>query len=215
MAITVRCDCGKKTVVSDALAGKRMRCPGCGNEVAVVPAGQRGAKGGGQVKKAGPAFELSGGQKIGIAVVGGLIVIGCIFYFGPMRVSNQWSAMQVKATQDVQDLVIDSLRQHMKEEDPDPADHRFQPTVEEHDVTFLSPMLAFSLPDEVGFIGKSNQGTFGGNYNIRTGQVDATVSYGGYTVAGMVDVKKAKGTYHLVGRMLNGRPQMEIDGKKI
>jgi hypothetical protein len=217
MAINVLCGCGKKTMVSDALAGKMMRCPGCGNEVPVA-AGRPGAKGGAKNQKSGPAFQLSGGQMILIVVVGAVLLIGGGFYFGPMRVSSEWSAMQPKATQDVQDLVIDSLREHMKQEDiafDMKATPRRQPTVESHDVTFLSPMLAFSMPDQVGFIGKSNQGTFGGNYNTHTGEVDATVSYGGYTVGGMVDVAKPKGTFHLKGRMVNGHPQMEMDGKKI
>lgn len=215
MAIKVQCACGKRTVVSDALAGRMMRCPGCGNEVLAAASVPGGGRGGGKNPKAGPAFELSGGQKIAIGAVGALIAIGCAFYFGPMRVSNQWSDLQPKATQDVQDLVIDSLRQHMKEEDPDPRTHRFQPTVESHDVTFMQPYLAFSMPDEIGFLGKSNQGTFGGNYNTRTREVDATVSYGGYTVAGMVDIGRPKGTFHLHGRMVNGKPEMEMDGKKI
>lgn len=48
----------------------------------------------------------------------------------------------------------------------------------------------------------------------RTGEVDATVSYGGYSVAGMVDVAKPTGTFHLVGRIVDGKRQFEIDGKK-
>jgi hypothetical protein len=202
-------------MVSDALAGKQMRCPGCGNEVAVVAGGGGKGKGGGNARKAGPAFELSRGQITGIGVVGGLLLIGGAFYFGPMRVSSQWSALEPKASQDVQDLVIDSLRERMKREDPDPRVHRFQPTVESHDVSFFQPILAFTMPDQIGFIGKSNQGTFGGNYNTRTGEVDATVSYGGYSVAGMVDIGRPKGTLHLLGHMVNGKPEMEIDGKTI
>jgi hypothetical protein len=132
-----------------------------------------------------------------------------------MRVSSQWAALQPKASQDVQDLVIDSLREQMKQEDLDPMAHRRQPTVESHDVTFLQPILAFTMPDTVAFVGKSNQGSFGGNYNTRTGQVDATVSYGGYSVAGLVDVSRPKGTFHLLGRMVDEKPEMEIDGKKI
>lgn len=202
-------------MVSAALAGKQMRCPGCGIEMAVAAGGPAGGKAGGKVRQAGPAFEISGGQKMAIGVIGSLVVIGCVFFFGPMRVSSQWSAMQPKATQDVQDLVIDSLRQHMKEDDPDPRSHRFQPTVESSDVSFLQPLLAFTMPDTVAFVGKSNQGSFGGNYNTRTGEVDATVSFGGYTVAGLVDVKRPQGNMHVVGRMVDGKPEMEIDGKKI
>jgi hypothetical protein len=215
MAITVQCACGKRTVVSDALAGKRMRCSACGNEVVAAASAPGGGKAGGKTRQAGPAFEISQGQKIAIFAVGALIVIGCVFYFGPMRVSSQWSALEPKATQNIQDLVIDSLREHMKREDPDVRGPRRQPTVESHDVSFLQPYLAFSMPDEVGFLGKSNQGSFHGNYNTRTGGVDATVSYGGYSVAGMVDISRPRGTFHLLGRMVDGKPEMEIDGKKI
>jgi hypothetical protein len=215
MAINVQCTWGKRTGVSDALAGKLMRCPACGNEIAVAAPAPAGARTGGKARQAGPAFTLSRGQIIAMFAIGALLLIGGLFYFGPMRVSSQWSALQPKATQDVQDLVIDSLRQHVKEEDPDPRAHRFQPTVESHDVTFLQPLLAFTMPDTVAFVGKSNQGTFGGNYNTRTGQVDATVSYGGYSVAGLVDVSRPKGTFHLLGRMVDDKPEMEMDGKKI
>jgi hypothetical protein len=215
MAITVQCTCGKRTGVSDALAGKLMRCPACGKEIAVAASAPAGARTGVKARQAGPAFTLSRGQIVAMFAIGALLLIGGLFYFGPMRVSSQWSALQPKATQDVQDLVIDSLRQHVKEEDPDPRAHRFQPTVESHDVTFLQPLLAFTMPDTVAFVGKSNQGTFGGNYNTRTGQVDATVSYGGYSVAGLVDISRPKGTFHLLGRMVDGKPEMEMDGKKI
>lgn len=215
MGINVLCGCGKRTMVSDALIGKMMRCPGCGNEVAVVAGGAAKGKRGGKAQQAGPAFELSSGQKmlVGVGIV--LILLGAGFFFGPMRVWSQWSDVKTKATQNVQDLVIDSLREKMKEEVLDPMAHRRQPVVESSDLSFFEPYLAFSMPETVAFIGKSNQGTFSGNYNVRTGEVDATVSFGGYSVAGLVDVKRPTGNFHLVGRMVNGKPEMEIDGKKV
>ena len=215
MAITVQCACGKRTMVSDALAGRMMRCPGCGSEVMVAASAPGRGRAGVKKPQAGPAFELSRGQIVAICVVGGLVLLGGAFYFGPVRVWGQWADLQPKATQNVQDLVIDSLREHMKEEDPDPKGPRRMPTVESHDVSFFQPVLSFTMPEQVGFLGKSNQGTFGGNYNTRTGDVDATVSYGGYSVAGMVDVMRPKGTLHLHGRMVDGKPEMEMDGKKI
>lgn len=222
MSITVVCGCGKRTIVSDALSGKMMRCPGCGSEIPVAPPGRPGGKGakgagkpGGPARQSGPALEISSGQKIGIAVVALLLAIGIGFYMGPIRVSNQWADLQPKATENVQDLIIDSLREHMKQEDPDPKHVSRPPTIERQDVNFFRPFLAFSMPEQVGFLGKSSQGSFGGNYNTRTGEVDATVFYGGYAVAGMVDVVKPRGSFHLKGRMVNGRPEMEIDGQKI
>ena len=44
--------------------------------------------------------------------------------------------------------------------------------------------------------------------------MDATVSYGGYSVAGMVDLGRPRGTFHLVGRVENGKREFEIDGTK-
>jgi DNA-directed RNA polymerase subunit RPC12/RpoP len=73
MAISVQCACGKRTAVSDALAGKAIRCPACGDAVVVMAAapapGRAGAKGqqpGARRQQAGPAIELSSGQKIGL-----------------------------------------------------------------------------------------------------------------------------------------------------
>jgi len=74
--------------------------------------------------------------------------------------------------------------------------------------------VALTVPQKVAFIGKSNQGTFSGHYKTRTGEVDATVSYGGYSVAGMVDIRRPQGTFHLVGRVVNGKREFEIDRKK-
>lgn len=216
--MNVQCTCGKRTMVSDALAGRMIRCPGCGNEVlvgAAAPGKGKGKAAGGNARQASPAVSISRGQVILVCVIAALLVIGGVFYFGPMRVSSQWAAMEPKATQDVQDLVIDSLREKMKEEIVDPKMPRRQPTVETGDVTFFKPMLCFTMPDTVPFIGKSNQGSFGGNYNTRTGQLDATVSSGGYAVAGLVDVKKPTGSFHLTGRMVDGKPEMEMDGRKI
>lgn len=215
MAITVRCGCGKKTIVADALAGRMMRCPGCGNEVPVVAGGPGAARAEAQARQAGPAFELSRGQIVLICVVGGLLLIGGLFYFGPVRVWGQWAELQPKATENIEDLVIDSLREKQKQEDPDPKVVHRPPTVEGQDIHFFQPILAFSMPPAVTFIGKSNQGTFTGTYNTQTGEVDSTVYYGGYSVAGMVDIGKPRGSFHLKGRMVNGKPEMEMDGQKI
>jgi hypothetical protein len=142
-----------------------------------------------------------------------VLVLGGGFYFGPVRVWQQWGALEPKASQDVRDLIVDSLNQHTKEEHPDPRARRRMPSVERNDVTFFQPM-ALTMPQKVGFIGKSNQGTFNGNYDTRTGEVEATVSYGGYSVAGLVDIGKPAGTFHLLGRIIDGKREVEIDGKK-
>lgn len=213
MAISVQCGCGKRTSVSDALAGKSIRCPACGDGVFVAASAPAPGRAGGKRQQAGPAIELSRGQVILLWVIGGLLVVGGAFYAGPVRVWQQWNALEPKASQDVRDLVIDALTQRMKEENPDPRARRHMPSVERTDVSFFSPM-ALTMPAKVGFLGKSNQGTFSGNYDTRTGEVDATVSYGGYSVAGLVDVGRPRGTLHLVGRVTDQKREVEIDGKK-
>lgn len=213
MAINVRCACGRRTAVGDALAGRTIRCPACGDEIFVVASAPAPGKGGAAKQKAGPAIELSRGQVISLWAIGILLVVGGAFYLGPVRVWQQWGAMQPKASQDVGDLIVDALKQHMKDEDPDPRSRRRMPSVERNDVSFFQPM-ALTMPEKVFFIGKSNQGTFSGHYHTRTGEMDADVSYGGYSVAGMVDISRPRGTFHLVGRVVNGRREFEFDGKK-
>jgi hypothetical protein len=39
MAIAVRCECGKKFSAPEKLAGKRVKCPGCGGPIAIPAAG--------------------------------------------------------------------------------------------------------------------------------------------------------------------------------
>src|SRR5579884_2053217 len=116
MAINVKCACGKRTAVADTLAGRMIRCPGCGQDVYIGASGPAAGKGGAKTQKAGPAFELSRGQIILLTVIGIVLVVGGAFYFGPVRVWQQWSEMQPKAASDVGDLIQDALVQHMKEE---------------------------------------------------------------------------------------------------
>lgn len=204
--------------VSDALAGKTVRCSACGEGLLVTAAAQPAAKAGGRSQSASPAFYMSRGKTVALALLAGLVILGIAFYFGPVRVWHDWAEMEPKASGTIRHLVIVSLTAHAKmeeDQDFDPRARRRQPTVESHDLSFFQPILAFTMPDVVSFVGKSNQGTFGGTYNTRTGKVDATVSYGGYSVAGIVDIGKPKGTFHLVGRVVDGQPDAEIDGKKI
>jgi hypothetical protein len=116
----------------------------------------------------------------------------------------------------VRHLVVYSLtKKEQMDGEFDPIQARRKPAVESHDVAFSGPVLALVMPQKVSFYGKSTKGSFSGTYDTRTGEVDADVSYGGYAIVGPVDLKKPKGTFHLVGRVVDGQPQIEIDGKKI
>ena len=215
MPLTVQCACGKRMGVSDALAGRTVRCPKCGESVFVSGAAASPAAAG-RKQQAAPALYMSKGKIVALAALGVLLVIGIVFYLGPMRVSSQWSAMEPKAGGSIRNLITFALRGFLSERGEfDPGKPRFAPSIGSQDISYFQPLLAMSMPEKVSFIGKSSQGTFSGTYDTRSGEVDADVSYGGYSIAGLVDVKKPTGKFHMVGREVNGRPDVEIDGKKV
>jgi hypothetical protein len=49
MAISLTCECGKKLGVKDEMAGKKVKCPGCGT-VLTVPGGEGAGGGGGRAE---------------------------------------------------------------------------------------------------------------------------------------------------------------------
>ena len=64
MAVLARCSCGGRTGVSDAMIGRTVRCPKCGNEILVTAGGGaatakgppgKGGKASGPVAKGKPA----------------------------------------------------------------------------------------------------------------------------------------------------------------
>lgn len=213
MPITVQCACGKRTGVSDALAGKTVRCPKCGDPVFVAASPQAGKAAG---KDATPGFYMSQGQIIGLCVVAGLVIIGLLTYLGPVRVSRQWDAKEEQALGTVMHLVSYSLKAYLSQTgDYDPSVPHNIPSVERSSVGFDKPMFRMTLPRKVRFMGASTQGGFEGNYDTQTGAIEADVEYGGYTVAGMVAIKKPTGKFHLVAHEENGKAIVEVDGKQI
>src|SRR5947207_12648817 len=130
MAISLTCGkCGKTLKVKDEWAGKKVKCPGCGN---VFPAIAGGGGGGGGGGGAGATRGLAGsavaanpvvarklasktvqtkGKDAKVSVSWGLIaiivfvvaIIGGILAFrlGPVRVWHQWEAIGGKASDDI------------------------------------------------------------------------------------------------------------------
>jgi len=72
-----------------------------------------------------------------------------------------------------------------------------------------------SMPETIVFGGRSNQGPFLGHYNTQTGEVDGDVSYGGVSSAGLVDLRRPTGKFHITGRDTNGQTSAEGDGQKL
>lgn len=213
MPITVQCGCGKKLTVGDAMAGKTLNCPKCGNPVFVSAAPQ--ASGARPKQSVNPKVTISAGTIIGVIVAILVVVGGLTFYFGPMKVWNQWEAIGSKAEDDVQTVLTFGLQAYLSEQgDYDPSKSHQTPNVSEG-VTFFRPSFAMSMPEKVKFVGKSNQGDFSGFYHPATGEIEADIETGGYAFAGMVNISKATGKFHMTGRMKDKQAQAEVDGKSL
>src|ERR1700728_3732012 len=213
MPITVQCGCGKRMGVSEDLAGKTVKCPACGDAIA-VPAPRAGSPGGGRTaaKKtaAAPAIYISKGKIVGLVSLAALVVLGLMFYLGPMRVWNQWEQVGPQAQSDIGNVIEFGMKAFLSQQGMyDQAKDSHGPSVDTDNIHFFRPTLVMSMPESVTFFGASNQGAFKGHYHPATGEIDADVQYGGMTFAGMVSLAKAGGSFHMTGRMNNGQPEAE------
>jgi hypothetical protein len=216
MPITVECSCGKRMSVSNALAGKTIKCPACGDRMEVSaappsPGGRTPAK----KRSAGPAIYISKGKIIALVSLAVGLALGLTFYFGPVRVWNQWENIGGKASDDVSNVITFGLQAYLSQQGAfDPMNAHGAPAID-GPVNFFRPTLVMSMPDKVRFFGKSTQGNFIGFYYPKTGEIEADVAYGGMTFAGAVDLAKATNQFHMTGRMANGFPQAEVNGNPI
>ncbi len=227
MAIYVNCSkCGKRIGVVDALAGKSIKCPQCAASVPVPAAagapkpGAAAAKGKPKVA-AGPALSISPGILIGGGVGALLLIVVLSLYFGPWRVGNEWAAMSSRANDDVTDVVMFALQAHqsaglagLNGSDGGPAMAMAMgkaPAIEGPAV-FVPPMMAFSMPRKLLVSGATSQGKYIGTYDTTNGEVDVNLDVGGYTVGGLVAMRKATGTLHVTGREKDGVVSAEADG---
>src|SRR5271170_7402732 len=120
MPMTVTCACGKRIGVSDALVGKSIRCPKCGEKVPVnapAPGGKvdvaRKKAAVAAKKAAGPAIQINPSLLIGICVVGMLATTAILAVVGPFRVYKQWETMAPDAAGKVDDVVSFALQAYM------------------------------------------------------------------------------------------------------
>jgi hypothetical protein len=216
MPIMVLCSCGKRMGVSDKLAGKTIKCPACGDPLQVtaappLPAGRTTVK----KKTASPAIYISKGKIIALVSLLIGLGLGLMFYFGPVRVWNQWEDIGGKAGDDVSSVISFGLQAYLSQQgEYDPMHSHNAPAVD-GPVSFFRPTLVMSMPEKVRFFGKSTQGNFVGYYHPATGEIEADVAYGGLTFAGAVDLAKATNQFHMTGRMANGFPQAEVNGTPI
>lgn len=201
--------------LSDALAGKTIKCPACGDPIVVAAAGAPAAgKKPAAKQNENPAVYVSKGKIVAMASIAVVFILGIMFYRGPVQVWHQWENIGPKAESDVSDVLTFGLQAYLSEVGMyNPASPHSGPAVDH--VSFFRPTLVMSMPEKVAFFGKSNQGDFKGYYHPGSGEIEADVNYGGISFAGAVDLAKSIGTFHMTGRMANGFPQAEVNGTPI
>ncbi len=223
MLVKTRCACGKQIGVSDALAGRTVRCPACGNEV-LVKAAAAPAGGAAAAKRkpaaAGPAVSVSP-TVIAAGVVGALVLaVALPLYFGPWRVSSDWAAMAPAANTEVTDVVMFALQARQSRalstmalpDGPAAGLAIGKAPAIEGPATFIPPLMAFTMPQHVIVTGRTSQGGYRGTYDTGTHEVALDVDTGGYSVGGMADLRKATGSMHVTGRERDGKVTAEADG---
>jgi hypothetical protein len=214
MAIIAQCECGRKTQVADVLAGKTIKCPKCGKPV-LVPATAGAPASALKVKKSSPAVYVSPGKILAAVTVLILVTGAILFFVGPYRVWNQWEIIGPKAGTQVSDVVAFALQAYLSNNGMyDPGRPHHIPGVD-YPPQFYRPLLNMSMPEKVEFSGKSNQGDYSGTYDTTSGEIEADVSYGGMSVAGLVDLSKSTGKIHITGREINEKPEAEMNGTKM
>jgi hypothetical protein len=202
-------------VMADVMAGRTIKCSKCGGEVFVPAASTSAAPGGAAGRKkaeATPALEISPAIIISAMVGVVVLVIVLALYYGPWTVGKKWEAMSSHANDQVTDVVQFAIQAYESQTGMyDASMSHHAPTVDGQ-AAFLPPLMAFSMPRRVSFTGKTNQGNYVGTYDTSDGEINADIETGGYTVGGLVDVKKATGTFHITGRMKDGTAEAEVDG---
>lgn len=218
MPITVACSkCAKQLTVRDEYAGKRLKCPGCGNvfeasaasAVAPLPGSVKKIPG---ANKGQPSFTVSPKVIIITSVVILVPTLILLWRIGPQATWEEWQKKEEIAKDDVSSVVVRALESHLAssgEYDPSKA-HASPQTFE---VTFLFGALHWSMPEKIGFVGGSTAGAFSGAYFPHTGEVQAEVEVDGLGLPSGVVVRRGNTKIDVTGRIKNGNTQVEIGGK--
>jgi hypothetical protein len=164
-----------------------------------------------QAQAAVPTVSVSPGIIISVAVGITLLILVLVIYFGPWAVSKQWDAMSKTANTQVTDVVQFALEGHLSQHGLYNAARQHHPPMVEGDAVFVPPAMVMSLPKKMVFSGKTNQGSYMGTYDTVTQEITAKIEYGGWTIGGLVDAKKATGTFTMTGREKDGVPSAETD----
>jgi hypothetical protein len=226
MPISVTCaNCGKALKVKDEWAGKRAKCPQCG-ETFTVPGGSGVAMAVGPTatrfdpnaaatakakrqKEAGSVSISWGPIILGICA---LILCGLAVAFitGPKKVWAEWEKIGDQANTDVIDVVSRGLKAHLSEAGA--YNPRKASGPEAKEVMFYRPSFVMNMPESIDFQGGSTEGPFKGKYHPKTGEVEADVTVGAHT--SLLTGKSSGGTHiTITGRVKGGKTTVEINGK--
>ena len=227
MPISVTCDnCGKALKVKDEWAGKRAKCPQCGNTFTVPAHSGVAMAVGPQVTRFDPNAAASAKAQrqkeagsvsiswtpiilgiLGLAIV---IAIGA-FIMGPKKVWNEWEQIGDQANTDVIDVVTRGLRAYAS--NLGLYNPRKGSGPEAKEVMFYRPTFVMNMPETVDFQGGSTEGPFKGKYHPKTGEVEADVTVGAHT--SLLTGKSQGGTQiRVTGRVKKGVITVEVNGTK-
>jgi hypothetical protein len=180
MPIVVACACGKQFKARDEDAGKRGRCPGCGQPVA-IPSANPGrsphplATGRSfSARQEAPSMMISlTGKHVALLAFAILLPATVLFIkFGPLKARDDWNRISDQATGDINDVINLALRSEMSQAGIRPFAGRMPGVTS---MGFMEIGIMMSVPESVGFAGACTSGRFKGTYHTRTGEVEAEI----------------------------------------
>ena len=186
--------CGKSLKVKDEHAGKRLKCPGCGEAFqasatsAAAPRGVAPSRATSAAappkpvrpaaREQGPRIAISTNVILIVVAVGVILALVTLVVLGPVRVNRYWTAHQDKAEGDVRDVIEFAMKcQASRSGSWNPTKGTGSPSV--GDLRMLPNVIALSIPASVRFDGFGTGGEFEGTYHFETGEVDAQLKTGG------------------------------------
>ena len=186
MPIPIQCTCGFRGSARDDAAGKSLKCPTCGERIAIpTPVGAArtpGAYMNYPTSKRPPAegkeakVELSPGIKILIALA---IIIPAIIIWakmGPMAAMAKLDALYDPLDSAARDTVNHSLQERHKKFGYTMDKPREIPQVK--NLVIDKPVMPFKMPDHVDFQGTSTEGKFWGTYYVASKKISVKVEDG-------------------------------------
>jgi DNA-directed RNA polymerase subunit RPC12/RpoP len=220
MGIDFQCGCGKQIGVANTMAGRFVRCPQCDGDVLVpktsARAGGKSAASPARKKPAAAPSVVISPTLVTAGIIGGVLaIIVLALYLGPWRVGNQWAAMNSRANDEVTD-VIDYALQAYDSQHPDFNSKIIHaPPQLQGPASFIPPMMAFTMPANIIFLGKTSRGNYTGTWDTTTGEVVANIETNGWTIGGLADARKASNTIRITGREKDGKVSAEMDGQPL